>query len=65
MALVPIALLGQQFGIEMRGIKEIVTLASVVHCKNYWRTGRTLERLGLQAVSAARLRAYIIHGDAL
>lgn len=63
MSLVPMALLGQQFGIQMRGMRAIVNLASVVHGEDYWRTGRTLEKLGLQGMSIVGLRDFVAHGS--
>ncbi|MDI3280576.1 MAG: NAD/NADP octopine/nopaline dehydrogenase family protein, partial [Bacillota bacterium] len=45
--LVPLADLGGLAGLEVPVMRSLITLASQVHGVDYWRTGRTLERLGL------------------
>jgi opine dehydrogenase len=62
MSLVPIAALGRQYGVETRGIESIVRLACIVHSTDYWRTGRTLDKLGLQGLSVSELTAYVMKG---
>ena len=51
MSLVPIAALGQQYGVSVWGIDSIVRLACFVHHTDYWRRGRTLEKLGIANLS--------------
>ncbi|MBN1640179.1 MAG: NAD/NADP octopine/nopaline dehydrogenase family protein [Anaerolineae bacterium] len=62
MSLVPIAALGDQYGVQTRAIESIVRLACIVHQTDYWRTGRTLDRLGLRGLSVGELSAYVIEG---
>jgi len=50
MSLVPIASLGQRFGVSVRGIDSIIRLACIVHRTDYWRRGRTIEKLGLDVL---------------
>jgi opine dehydrogenase len=47
MSLVPIASMAQAYGVNVRGIDSIIRLACIIHRTDYWRRGRTLERLGL------------------
>ncbi len=46
-SLVPMASFGDLLGVPTPTIKSIVHLACVLHGTDYWRTGRTVERLGL------------------
>jgi opine dehydrogenase len=62
MSLVPIAALGAQYGVQTRGIEAIVRLACIVHHTDYWRTGRTLDKLGLEGLSVSELTAYVMEG---
>jgi opine dehydrogenase len=62
MSLVPIAALGRQYGVQTWGIEAIVRLACIVHHTDYWRTGRTLDKLGLQGLSVSELNAYVMEG---
>lgn len=62
MSLVPIANLGQRYGISVRGIESFIRLASIAHGTDYWRRGRTLERLGIEHLSVSELRRYVREG---
>lgn len=62
MSLVPIASLGQHFGVSVRGIDAIIRLACIVHQTDYWRRGRTMEKLGLTDLSAHELTRYVNEG---
>ena len=62
MSLVPIAALGQQYGVQVRGMEAIIRLACIVHRTDYGRTGRTLDKLGLKGLSVSELTAYVMEG---
>jgi opine dehydrogenase len=62
MSLVPIGALGRQYGVQTWGIEAIVRLACIVHHTDYWRTGRTLDKLGLVGLSVSELTAYVMAG---
>jgi opine dehydrogenase len=62
-SLVPIAYIGLQYGVDTTCIHSIVNLANIVHGTDYWRTGRTLERLGINAMSVAELHQYLETGE--
>jgi opine dehydrogenase len=62
MSLVPIAALGQRFGVSVRGMDSIIRLASIIHRTDYWRRGRTLEKLGIDSLSVAELTQYVNDG---
>ncbi|MFQ6132661.1 MAG: NAD/NADP octopine/nopaline dehydrogenase family protein [Armatimonadota bacterium] len=54
-SLVPIASLGHKFGRPTPIMDCIIGLASVMREEDYWATGRTVERLGLQDMSLREL----------
>ncbi len=62
MSLVPIAALGEAYGVSVRGIDSIIRLACIVHRTDYWRRGRTLEKLGIRGLSVSELVRYVQEG---
>lgn len=60
MSLVPIASLGDMLGVSTPNIKAIIQLASIMHSVDYWREGRTVERLGIANMSVKELRLLAI-----
>ena len=63
MSLVPIAALGQRYGVSVRAIDAIIRLACIVHNTDYWRKGRTLDRLGIADLSVQELTRYVETGE--
>jgi len=59
MSLVPIASLAQRYGVSVRGIESIIRLACFIHATDYWRNGRTLDKLGIQSLSVTELTKYV------
>ncbi len=62
MSLVPIASLGDRFGVSVRGMDSIIRLACIVHRTDYWRRGRTVEKLGIGNLSVSELLRYVKEG---
>lgn len=62
MSLVPIASLGMRFGVSVRGMESIIRLGSIIHRTDFWRRGRTVERLGLEQWSVSELTRYVNEG---
>jgi opine dehydrogenase len=62
MSLVPIASLGQRYGVAVSGIDAIIRLASIIHHTDYWRRGRTIEKLGINNLSTDELIRYVKDG---
>lgn len=62
MSLVPIAALGQRYGVSVRAMDSIIRLACIVHQTDYWRRGRTLAKLGIEQVSVSELARYVNEG---
>jgi opine dehydrogenase len=63
MSLVPIAALGQRYGVSVRGIDSIIRLACIVHRTDYWRRGRTLDKLGIEQLSVSEVTQYVMEGE--
>jgi opine dehydrogenase len=63
MSLVPIAALGQRYGVSVRGMDAIIRLACIIHRTDYWRKGRTLEKLGIDRLSVGELTQYVNEGS--
>jgi opine dehydrogenase len=62
MSLVPIASMAQAYGVNVRGIDSIIRLACIIHRTDYWRRGRTLDRLGLRGLSVTEITNYVNEG---
>jgi opine dehydrogenase len=63
MSLVPIAALGQHFGVSVRGMDAIIRLACIVHRTDYWRRGRTLDKLRIDRLSVGELTQFVMEGE--
>jgi opine dehydrogenase len=62
MSLVPMVALGHRYGVSVRGMDSIIRLACFVHSTDYWRQGRTLERMGIERWSVDELTQYVDQG---
>lgn len=62
MSLVPMAALGIRYGVSVRGMDSLIRLANFVHSTDYWRRGRTLDRLGIEHFSVTELREFVRNG---
>jgi opine dehydrogenase len=62
MSLVPIASLGQCYGVSVRAMDSIIRLASIIHRTDYWRRGRTIDKLGIDNLSVGELTTYVNEG---
>ena len=43
-------------------MESFIRLASIAHGTDYWRRGRTLERLGIEHLSVSELQRYVREG---
>jgi len=64
-SLVPIAALGERYGVSVRGMDSIIRLACIIHRTDYWRRGRTLERMGIDGMSVSEVTQYVMEGTTL
>ena len=63
MSLVPIAALGQRYGVQVRAMDTIIRQACIVHQTDYWRRGRTLDKLGIEQLSVDEVMRYAMEGE--
>jgi opine dehydrogenase len=63
MSLVPIASLGERYGVSVRGIDSIIRLGCLMHNTDYWRKGRTVEKLGISDMSIEELTHFVETGE--
>jgi len=62
MSLVPIAALGQRYGVRVRGMDSIIRHACIIHRTDYWRRGRTLAKLGVEQLNVDEIMRYVMEG---
>ena len=62
MSLVPLAALGHRYGVVTTAVDAVVNLASIIHRTDYWRTGRSLDKLGIDKLSVNELEHYVNEG---
>jgi opine dehydrogenase len=65
MSLVPIASLGNRYGVSVRGMESLIRIASIMHRTDYWRRGRTLDKLGIENFSVTELTKFVKEGQVL
>jgi opine dehydrogenase len=61
-SLVPIASLGEYLGVKVPTMKSIIQLANVLHHRNYWAEGRTIDKLGLEGMTVRQIRRFVEEG---
>lgn len=59
-SLVPMASLGRMLGVSTPTIDSLIHLACVLHRRDYWKEGRTVEKLGLQGLSIKEIHALVV-----
>jgi len=64
MSLVPIASIGEMFGVKTPTIRAMIHLASLIHGRNFWAEGRTVERLGIKGMSVKEIRFLAVGASA-
>ncbi len=62
MSQVPIATLGQRYGVSVRAMDSIIRLACIIHGTDYVRRGRTPEKLGIDKLSVTELTKWVNEG---
>jgi opine dehydrogenase len=55
-SLVPIASVGEMFRVPTPTINSVIHLASAIQQCDYWKEGRTVERLGIAGMTLKQLR---------
>lgn len=62
MSLVPIASIGEILKVQTPTIKSIIHLASIMRGKDFWKEGRTVEKLGIKGMSVKEIRLLAVAG---
>lgn len=57
--LVPMAMIGEQMGLNMATTRSIIQLASSASGRDFWNEGRSLERMGLSGMDSAEMVHYV------
>ncbi len=60
--LVPYSSLGDQFGASTPTIDSLIHLSSVLNQKDYWETGATVKKMGIEGFSKNELHRYLQFG---
>lgn len=60
MSLVPIASMGDMLGVPTPTIKAIIHLANIIHGCDYWKEGRTVDKLGISGKTLKEIRFLIV-----
>jgi len=63
MSLVPIAALGQRYGVRVQAMDSIIRQACIIHQTDYWRRGRTLDKLGIVQLSVNEVMRHVTEGE--
>lgn len=63
MSLVPLASLGDMLKVNTPTIKLIIHVASIMRGKDFWKIGRTVEKLGLRGKSIKDIRLLAVTGE--
>jgi len=63
MSLVPMASLGTRYGVSTRAIEALIHLSCIIHRTDYWRRGRTLDKLGIENLSVSEFMNYVNEGQ--
>jgi len=62
-SLIPISELGRQYGVDTPTVHSLIHLATIIHGRDFWREGRTLDRLGIKGLSVQELHRYVDTGE--
>lgn len=63
MSLVPLTELARLAGVETPAMDAVITLATLLHGRDYRTEGRTLERMGLSGFSVEELKQFVMKGE--
>ena len=61
--MVSLASLGDMIGVPTPVIKSFITIASMINETDYWKEGRTVERLGISGLSVEELNRFLENGE--
>lgn len=56
--------LGEMLNVPTPTARALIHISSVIHDKDYWQGGRTMEKLGLAGMTVEELQRYLLEGPA-
>lgn len=59
--LVPLSLFGRALGVSTPTMNAVIELGNILHGKNYWEEGRSLEKLGLAGKTPTEIRELVMN----
>ena len=62
MSLVPMVSAGQQIGVKTPTLNALIHMASLIHQRDFWREGRTMQSVGLKGLSVKNIRLLAVQG---
>jgi opine dehydrogenase len=60
MSLVPLASIGKMLGVAVPMMDMAISLANVMHGTDYWKEGRTVQKMGLSDLSVKEIRQLVV-----
>lgn len=60
MSLIPLASIGKMLGVPVPMMEMVINLANVMHGKDYWKEGRTVQHMGLEGLSVKDIRQRVV-----
>ncbi|MFQ6038249.1 MAG: NAD/NADP octopine/nopaline dehydrogenase family protein [Candidatus Aminicenantales bacterium] len=63
MSLVPLASIGEMLKVETPAIRALIHLASIMRGRDFWKEGRTVEKLGIKGMSVKDIRLLAVAGE--
>lgn len=60
MSLVPLASIGKMLGVPVPTMEIVINVANMMHGKDYWKEGRTVQHMGLEGLSVKDIRQYVV-----
>ena len=63
MSLVPLASIGEMLKVETPTIKFIIHIASLMRGIDFWKVGRTVDKLGIKGLSIKEIRLLAVTGE--
>jgi opine dehydrogenase len=63
MSLVPIASIGDMLKVDTPTIKSIIRLASIMRGVDFWKKGRTVQKLGIKGMTIKEIRLLAVTGE--
>lgn len=60
MSLVPLASIGKMLGVPVPMMEMVINIANVMHDKDYWKEGRSVQHMGLAGLSVKDIRQRVV-----